>query len=73
MSNRDLAKEVRKALVKAVQVIQDAQGVPVEIGRLKPGPVTIAKSAERPVRRGREAKCEGLNLRLETGLRNVSD
>jgi L,D-transpeptidase ErfK/SrfK len=70
-STEERAYEIDWTLAR--QVIQDAQGVPVEIGRLKPGPVTVAKSAERPARSGREARGEGLNLRLETGLRNVSE
>lgn len=70
-STEERAYEIDWTLAR--QVIQDAQGVPVEIGRLKPVPVSVAKSTTRPARGSREAQAEGLNLRLETGLRGASD
>jgi L,D-transpeptidase ErfK/SrfK len=56
----------------ARQVIQDAQGVPVEIGRLRAAPAgrgpTVAEGEASAL-----STTGGLNLRLETGLRNSPD
>jgi L,D-transpeptidase ErfK/SrfK len=71
-STEERAYEIDWMLAR--QVIQDAQGVPVEIGRLKPAPVSVAGSETRSARSIRAATAaDALNLRLETGLHSATD
>jgi len=57
----------------ARQVVQDAQGVPVEIGRLKRAPSALVPAVAGAADAAATAGGDGLSLRLETGLRNASD
>lgn len=53
----------------ARQVISDARGIPVEIGRLRTAPARLAEAAPAP----QPPPTRALNLRLETGLGQSAD
>jgi L,D-transpeptidase ErfK/SrfK len=71
-STEESAYEIDWQLAR--QVMESAQGVPVEIGRLKTSRSSFASSlAEGPGPAPAVPGSKGLSLRLETGLRNSPD